>query len=86
MIKIFTKEGCPYCVLAKNLISSLWFEYEEIDITNDNDKFRELASVSEMITVPQIFAWEISSENLLWGYDNINKLNEEGKLIDILSK
>lgn len=84
MIKIITKDYCPYCQLAKELISSLWFEYEEIDVSNDSEKLVEVVSISWMRTVPQIFAWEIKTENLLWWYSDIKALNDEGKLVERL--
>lgn len=84
MITIITKDYCPYCTMAKNLISSLWFEYVEVDVTNDSKKLREIVSISRMMTVPQIFAWEIKSENLLWWYSDISSLNEKWLLLEKL--
>jgi len=84
MIKIISKDYCPYCDMAKQLIKSLWFEYEDIDVTNDQEKLQEVVAISRMMTVPQIFAWEMKTENLLWGYSEIAKLHDEWKLIEIL--
>jgi len=84
MIKIFSKDSCSYCDLAKNLITSLWFEYEVIDVSNDFEKMNEIISISWMMTVPQIFKNEITKEDLIWGYLDILKLNEEWKLIELL--
>lgn len=84
MLKIISKEVCPYCVMAKELVKSLWFEYEEIDVWNDFTKLQEVMSISWMMTVPQIFAWEIKKENLIWWYTELAKLNEEWKLVEIL--
>jgi len=84
MITIITKDYCPYCTMAKNLISSLWFEYTEVDITDDSQKLREIVQISRMMTVPQIFAWEIKTENLLWWYSDILTLNEKWLLIEKL--
>lgn len=81
MITIITKDYCPYCTMAKNLISGLWFEYTEVDITDDSQKLREIVQISRMMTVPQIFVWEIKLENLLWWYSDIAKLNENGQLV-----
>ena len=86
MIKIVSTQSCPYCVMAKELIKSLWFDYEEIDVTNDQEKLREIIQVSQMMTVPQIYVWEIKKENLLWWYSDIAKLHNEWKLIDLLNK
>lgn len=86
MINIITKDSCPYCIMAKNLIKSLWFDYNEIDITNNQEKLQEFVQISKMRTVPQIFAWEIKKENLLWWYSDIAKLHEDWKLIERLKK
>jgi glutaredoxin 3 len=56
MITIFTKDYCPYCTLAKDFITGLGFKYQEIDVTNDEEKCREIKNLSGMMTVPQIFA------------------------------
>jgi glutaredoxin 3 len=72
MIKIVSKNICPYCVMAKELISSLWFDYEEIDVSDGPDKLREIIQISMMMTVPQIYDSEIK------------KLHDEWKLVDIL--
>lgn len=86
MITIVTREDCPYCIMAKDLISFLWFEYKEIDITGDSEKTMEISQISQMRTVPQIFNGDISRENLLGGYSDIKKLNDEWELIWLLSK
>lgn len=86
MITIFTKDYCPYCSAAKELIKNLGFEYQEVDVTNDTDKFIEIRNFSGMMTVPQIFAWELSRENCLGGYSDIKKLHDEGKLLERLKR
>ena len=86
MITIFSKDMCPYCDMAKWLLTALWLEYKEIDVTNDFEKISEIAWISWMMTLPQIFNKEIIRENLLWGYDDLKALNDEGKLMDLLNK
>lgn len=86
MIKIITTSNCPYCIMAKNLLSSLWFKYEEINLTDDTKKLREIMSISGMMTVPQIFNWEIKKINLLWWYSDIKDLHDKWKLISLLQK
>ena len=56
MIKIYSKDYCPYCSSAKAFLDSMNLKYEEIDVTNDRDTLMEVVSVSGMMTVPQIFA------------------------------
>lgn len=77
MITIFTKDYCPYCILAKELIWALWYDYKEVDISDEHEKLMELVHISGMRTLPQIFVWEIKKENLLGWYSDIKKLNDE---------
>lgn len=80
MITIFSKDYCPYCTAAKDLLKSLWADFIEVDITLDDEKMLEISQISGMRTVPQIYVWEIKKENCLWWYSDIAKLHEEGKL------
>ncbi len=59
MITIYTKDYCPYCVKAKNLLSSLGATYEEVDITATPELIMDLAKKSGMRTVPQIFVNDV---------------------------
>lgn len=76
MLTLYTKDYCPYCIKAKNLLDSLGATYEEIDISSTPEVIMELAKKSGMRTVPQIFL----GDECLGGYDQINILNNEGKL------
>lgn len=80
MITIYTKDYCPYCVRAKNLLTSLGASYEEVDITSTPEVIMELAKKSGMRTVPQVFVNDIC----LGGFDNINAMNERGELLQAL--
>jgi glutaredoxin 3 len=55
MLILYTKDYCPYCVKAKNLLDSIGATYEEIDITSTPEIIIELAKKSGMRTVPQIY-------------------------------
>ena len=76
MVTVYTKNYCPYCLQAKNLLGSIGVNYKEIDITDSPDKINSLAEKSGLYTVPQIFV----GEKCLGGYSDIAKLNNEGKL------
>ena len=76
MLTLYTKDYCPYCIKAKNLLDSLGATYEEIDITSTPEVIMELAKKSGMRTVPQIFR----GDECLGGFDSINAMNDEGKL------
>lgn len=80
MIKIYTKNYCPYCTKAKLLLSDLKISFEEIDITDSPEKMEELSKKSGLMTVPQIFV----GEKCIGGYSDIAKLHEEGKLLELV--
>lgn len=84
MVTIFSKDYCPYCTATKNLLKSLWANFNEVDITNDDEKMIEISMISAMRTVPQIYIWDITKENCLGWYSDIAKLHEEGKLISLI--
>ncbi len=81
-ITVYSKDYCPYCVMVKNLLSSLDIEYEEIDITKTPEIIMDLVKRSGMRTVPQVFLWD----ECLWGYDQVSKLHREWKLLELLGK
>lgn len=54
-ITLYSKDNCPYCVLAKNLLTSLGAEYEEVDVTDNHELLMEIVAKSRLRTVPQIF-------------------------------
>ncbi len=82
MVKIYTKNYCPYCAKAKTLLDSLKIQYDETDITENPEIIEELSAKSGFKTVPQIFV----GDKCLGGYSDIAKLHEEGKLVDILKE
>jgi glutaredoxin len=80
MITIVSSSSCPYCEMAKQLITEMWFEYEEKHVSMWSPELMEIVQTTWLMTVPQIFAGEISRKNLLWWYDDIRKLHDNGKL------
>ena len=80
-ITIYTRDLCPYCSRAKQLLKSLRISFEEIDIT------RNAALMEEMIiraggrrTLPQIFVGDLH----IGGFDDLNALHLKGKLMPLL--
>lgn len=80
-IEIYTKDWCPYCVKAKALLKSKGVRYQEIDITSDIEREREMVERSGRRTVPQIFIEQQS----IGGYDDMAQLNAMGQLNHILN-
>jgi len=56
MYYIYGREGCSYCVAAKNLLDKLNLDVTYFDIRQDPDKKEELLQkIPAVKTVPQIF-------------------------------
>ena len=79
-IIVYSKDYCSYCVMAKNLLSSLDIDYEEIDITKTPGIIVDLVKKSGLRTVPQIFVGDIC----LGGYDQVSQLHRECKLLEVI--
>ena len=75
-IKIYSTTSCPFCVAAKNLLSSKDLEYTEIDLTSDLELRLEMSTKYNCRTVTMI----VINGDFIGGFDELNKLNAEGKL------
>lgn len=75
-IKIYTTTYCGFCKRAKELLQSKGIPFEEFDVT-ENDELRTwLVATTGLKTVPQIFI----DEKPIGGFDNLSKMDKEGKL------
>ena len=54
MITVYSKNNCPYCVQAKNLLKSKGVQYEEINI-EEKPEAREFIVAEGHRTVPQLY-------------------------------
>ncbi len=70
---IFTKYQCSYCDRAKTLIEQKGFEYESINIEEDNNIEILLEKNKYARTMPQIFI----NDKLIGGYTDLVKYFEE---------
>ncbi|MBY0517564.1 MAG: glutaredoxin 3 [Bacteriovoracaceae bacterium] len=75
-IIIYSKDHCPYCTNAKNLLTKLGLPFKEIDLTNDVEKLKELVEKTKHRTVPQIFI----NSKFIGGFDSLVKIHEAGEL------
>ncbi|GHM58269.1 MAG: hypothetical protein sL5_04140 [Candidatus Mesenet longicola] len=81
---IYTWEKCGWCKKAKDLLNKKGIEYEEREITNENNyneisEYLNAKGISK-VTVPQIF---IGDEHI-GGYSDLEKLNAENRLDKML--
>ena len=58
-IKIYTKDNCPWCVKAKELMNKLHLSYTEkvLDVDYTRDELKQLVPENLPLTVPQIFVY-----------------------------
>ena len=80
-IDIYTTPYCPFCTKAKKLLANKKIEFNEIDLSENPDKFEEMLSKSKGVrTVPQIF---VNGEHI-GDCDHIHDLDQKGELDKIL--
>lgn len=82
-VTIYTTPFCPYCVMAKRLLTSKSVAFEEIDVSGSP---RERAALREkaggLSTVPQIWIGEVH----VGGCDDLHALERAGKLDPLLAQ
>jgi len=82
-VEVYTTDYCPYCTKAKTLLQIKGVEYEEVDVTGDDDARAVLTEKAEgRKTVPQIFI----NDKPIGGFDDLNALNQNGELDALLGK
>lgn len=80
-VVIYSKENCPYCVMAKKLLDARNVVYTEIRIDLIEAERDNMIRLSGRRTVPQIFI----NEEPIGGYDDLAALAKSGKLDDLLN-
>jgi glutaredoxin 3 len=66
---VWSKDACPFCDQAKNLLKLKGIEYEERNISRDWTREQLLEAVPDARTVPQIFL----DEELIGGFTELRK-------------
>lgn len=69
---------CPYCTMAKRLLSERGFGFEEINIENEGISRGKLMEITGGRTVPQI----ILNGKPIGGYENLLALDLKGELLN----
>jgi len=81
-ITIYSKEICPYCVKAKNLLKRKGVNFNEIIVNSDEIKQNMIKKSNGRMTVPQIFIGDYH----VGGCDDLHALESEGKLDKLLNE
>lgn len=79
-VVIYTKDHCPYCTLAKELLSSRQIPFTEIRVDLNPDQLQEMIRLTQKRTVPQIFI----NDQPIGGYDDLAALTKAGKLDSLI--
>ncbi len=77
---VYTKNWCPFCDRAKDLLKRLGQSYKEINVEDEEDGFDKLKAKTGMMTVPQIFI----NEELIGGFQELSGLQASGELSKLL--
>ena len=79
-IVMYSKEYCPYCRMARQLLDNKGVDYQLIDIEGKHELRERMIELSGRRTVPQIFV----GDHHVGGFDDINALERKGKLDALL--
>jgi glutaredoxin len=66
---VWSKDACPFCDQAKNLLKLKGIEFEERNISTDWTREQLLEAVPDARTVPQIFL----DQQLIGGFTELRK-------------
>ena len=80
-VEIYTKDYCPYCHRAKELLHIKGVDFIEIDLSRHPDRETEMHSRAGRTTVPEIFI----GDKLVGGCDELFGLDERGELDRLLA-
>lgn len=80
-ITIYTTDYCPFCRRAKELLKRKNIPFEEVNLSHDPDKRRELENKTGWMTVPMIFF----GDQFIGGSDDLYALESAGKLDSLLA-
>jgi glutaredoxin 3 len=75
-IVVYTKESCPFCVRAKQLLNAKGLPFKEINLEGKEKELADLKARTGWRTVPQIFI----NDKLIGGFTELAALDAKGEL------
>ncbi len=75
-VQMYSMEWCPYCAKAKALLGAKGIEYDEVDVTHDDEAAMEMVERTGQRGVPQFFI----DGQWVGGYDSLAYMNATGAL------
>lgn len=79
-VVMYSKDPCPYCVAAKKFMQSRGIEFQEIDLTGQQDEMDKIKEKTGWQTMPII----LINDKLIGGFTDLKTLETEGKLEQLL--
>ncbi len=70
-VKVFSTKACPYCVILKQFLNDNKIEFENLDVSENEEARREMIEKTKQMGVPVI---EIDNE-IVVGFDK-KKISE----------
>lgn len=81
MYKMYSKDDCPWCVKAKDLLNNVGVEFKELKLGVDYQKedLRELLGDNLPLTVPQVYI----NDKRIGGYEDLAEYLESHGLMGL---
>jgi monothiol glutaredoxin len=73
-LKVYVKPGCPWCVQAVAFLRDAGFDFEEIDVTSDRERFAEMETLSGQTYAPTMLMKTDEGEEVVLADFDVNEL------------
>jgi len=82
-VELYTTSACPFCVRAKALLRNKGVQFEEIDVTDDDELREKMTGLAGgRRTVPEVFI----NGQLVGGYEELRDFDKSGDLDRMLTQ
>ena len=81
-VRMYATRYCPFCVMARKLLSCKSVQWDEVRVDEEPDKRAEMTRLSGRYTVPQIWI----GDRHIGGFDDLAALERRGELDAILKE
>ncbi|HIP50337.1 MAG TPA: glutaredoxin family protein [Candidatus Pacebacteria bacterium] len=74
-VTIYSTPTCGYCTMAKDFLQEKGVEYEEVDVSVDQQKAQAVVEKTGQMGVPVIIIEKDGQEEVLVGFDQVQLTN-----------
>jgi len=74
-VTIYSTPTCGYCTMAKDFLQEKGVEYEEVDVSVDQQKAQAMVEKTGQMGVPVIIINKDGQEEILVGFDQVQLTN-----------